>query len=106
MRKLPAIDLLILMGWSSLFVGATQKVIWMTTSYRPTVLSFTPLDFLSVAGICLVLAMLLGAVGWVRLRESRAIPLARPIRTRVDPTEGQAARPKRAAFERPVPARD
>jgi len=106
MPTLPLIDLLILMGWTSLFIGATQKAIWITTSYRPTVLSLTPVDFLWVAGISLLFALSLAARTWVKLNEGRAVSLARPHRTRVEPAEGFRPADDRAAFERPVPVRD
>ena len=33
MPMLPLIDLLILLGWTSMMVGAVQKALWITTSY-------------------------------------------------------------------------
>jgi hypothetical protein len=80
MPTLPLIDLLILMGWTSLFVGATQKAIWITTSYRPTILTLTPIDFLWVAGVCLLFALSLAARTWVKLHEGKALVLARSRR--------------------------
>ena len=90
MPTLPLIDLLILMGWTSLFVGATQKAIWITTSYRPTVLSLTPIDFLWIAGISLLFALSLA-----RARRPGMEPPARPEQ----PAE-------LAPFERPLRARE
>jgi hypothetical protein len=107
MPTLPLIDLLILMGWTSLFVGATQKAIWITTSYTPTILTLTPLDFLWVAAACLLFALSLAARTWVKLNEGKALSLARSRRPRPEPLPALDAPPEeRPAFERAVSARD
>ena len=41
---LPFVDLLLLMGWTSLMMGAVLKAVYVTTSYRPTLLGLTPMD--------------------------------------------------------------
>lgn len=106
MPTLPLIDLLILLGWTSLLIGATQKAIWITTSYRPTVLSLTPIDFLWIAGISLLFALSLAARTWVKLNESKTLSLARARRPGMEPP----ARPDPASdarpFERPLRARE
>ncbi len=108
MPTLPLIDLLILMGWTSLLIGATQKAIWITTSYRPTVLSLTPIDFLWIAGVCLLFALSLAARTWVKLNETRALSLARARRPRPEPPEAPERAAEPALFDRPAhaPLRD
>ncbi len=71
MPVLPLIDLLILMGWTSLLVGFAQKAIWISTHYRPNLFGLSPMDFVMVAGICLVFALALAARTWVKLNEPR-----------------------------------
>ena len=72
---LPLIDLLILMSTGSLFVGFALKAIAITTSYRPTVLGFTSIDFVLITGICLGLALVLAARTYVKLNEPRMAAL-------------------------------
>lgn len=103
---LPLIDLLILMGWTSLFVGATQKAIWITTSYRPTILSLTPIDFLWIAGISLLFALSLAARTWVRLNEGRALSLARARRPGAEPPGRTGEAGEAVPFEHPLRARE
>ena len=69
MPILPVIDLLILMGWSLLAVGAVLKAIAMTTVYRPTIANLTPMDFLLMAVVCLLFALALAARTWVKANE-------------------------------------
>ena len=106
MPTLPLIDLLILMGWTSLFVGATQKAIWITTSYRPTVLSLTPIDFLWIAGISLLFALSLAARTWVKVNEGKALSLARARRPGMEPPARPEQPAEPAPFERPLRARE
>jgi len=44
MPVLPLIDLMLLSGWTSLFVGFVLKAIHLSTSYRPTILGLTPFE--------------------------------------------------------------
>lgn len=106
MPTLPLIDLLILMGWSSLFIGATQKAIWITTSYRPSILTLTPFDFLWIAVVCLLFALSLAARTWVKLNEARALSLARSRRPRMEPLGVVEGSGEPVAFERTLSARD
>ena len=106
MPTLPLIDLLILMGWTSLLIGATQKAIWITTSYRPSILTLTPVDFLCIAAVTLLFALSLAARTWVKLNEGRALSLARSRRTRIEPPLPMDAPADAAAFDRALPARD
>ena len=77
MPILPLIDLLILVGWSSLAVGAVLKAVAVTTVYRPTLLTLTPMDFIVVAAICFGFALTLAARTWVKLNEPRLIHIQR-----------------------------
>jgi UDP-N-acetylmuramyl pentapeptide phosphotransferase/UDP-N-acetylglucosamine-1-phosphate transferase len=68
---LPLIDLLILMGTGSLLVGFVLKAIAVTTSYRPTLVGFSALDFVIITAICLGMAVVLAARTWVKANEPR-----------------------------------
>ena len=65
MPVLPLIDLMILAGWTSLLVGFVLKMVYLTTSYRPTIVSLTPIDFLMIAGAAMLFAIALAARTWV-----------------------------------------
>src|SRR5262245_43829686 len=77
MPILPLIDLLLLLGTGSLFVGFLLKAIALATRLQPTVLGFSSLDFVLVAGICMGLALVLAARTWVKLNEPRLLALHR-----------------------------
>jgi hypothetical protein len=70
---LPLIDLLILMSTASLLVGFVLKAVALTTRYHPTVLGFSSLDFVMIAGIWFGLALVLTARTWVKLNEPRLL---------------------------------
>ena len=107
MPTLPLIDLLILVGWTSLFIGAIQKAIWMTTTFQPTIATLTPIDFLWVAAVCLLFALSLAARTWVKLNEGRALTLARSRRPRQEPpAQGLEGRDDEAPLTRALPLRD
>ena len=72
MPVLPLIDLLLLAGWTSLLVGFVLKVVYLTTSYRPTILTLTPSDFLDVAIAAMLFAIALAARTWVKSQEPAA----------------------------------
>jgi membrane protein implicated in regulation of membrane protease activity len=74
---LPLIDLLILLGWTSLATGAVLKAVSITTVYRPTLLSLAPLDLVVVAAVCFAFALTLAARTWVKLNEPRLLQLQR-----------------------------
>jgi hypothetical protein len=76
---LPLLDLMILAGWTCLLVGFAQKAIWVSTHYRPALLGFTPMDFVVVAGMCLIFAVALAARTWVKLNEPRLQRLERRL---------------------------
>ncbi|MGH0034521.1 MAG: hypothetical protein ACQGVK_05795 [Myxococcota bacterium] len=69
MPVLPLIDLLILVGWTTISIGAVLKAIYVSTSYRPTFLGLGPLDLLLVAGCALLFALALAARTWVKANE-------------------------------------
>ncbi|MEZ4333598.1 MAG: hypothetical protein R3F35_17730 [Myxococcota bacterium] len=69
MPVLPLIDLLLLSGWTALLVGFVLKVVYLTTSYRPTILTLTPKDFLQVAVAAMLFAIALAARTWVKAQE-------------------------------------
>ena len=80
MLVLPLIDLLILLGWTTLSIGAVLKAVYVTTSYRPTLLGLTPMDCVIAASVFLLLAMALAARTWVKLNEPRLIAARRSLR--------------------------
>ena len=113
MLVLPIIDLLILMGWTTLSIGAVLKAVYVTTNYRPTMIGLGPLDCVIAAGVFLLLAMALAARTWVKLNEPALIAARRSLRTqsvydaslangengaRVDPTLPEAPPLEAAAF--------
>ncbi|HKK50433.1 MAG TPA: hypothetical protein VKA74_02550 [Myxococcota bacterium] len=77
MPVLPLIDLMLLSGWTSLFVGFVLKAIHLTTSYRPTLLGLTPLDFLLIAVAAFLFAIALAARTWVKTQEPAAVAARR-----------------------------
>ena len=77
MPILPLIDLFLLLGTGSLFVGFLLKAISITTRFNPTVLGFSSLDFVLIAGICMGMALVLAARTWVKLNEPRLLAVRR-----------------------------
>ena len=69
MPVLPLIDLLLLAGWTSLLVAFVLKAVYVTTSYRPTILTLTPNDFLEVTIAMMLFAIALAARTWVKSQE-------------------------------------
>jgi UDP-N-acetylmuramyl pentapeptide phosphotransferase/UDP-N-acetylglucosamine-1-phosphate transferase len=74
---LPLIDLLLLLGTGSLFVGFLLKAISITTRFNPHVLGFTSIDFVLIAGVCMGLALVLAARTWDKINEPRLVALRR-----------------------------
>jgi hypothetical protein len=74
---LPLIDLLLLLGTGSLCVGFLLKAIALTTRFQPSLLGFTSIDFVLIAGICMGFALVLAARTWVKLNEPRLLELRR-----------------------------
>lgn len=79
MHVLPLVDLLILMGTSSLGVGFLLKAITVTTHFNPTLAGFSSLDFLMVAGVFLGLALALVARTWLRVNEPQLDAMRRQL---------------------------
>jgi hypothetical protein len=99
---LPVIDLLILAGWSGLAIGAVLKAVAVTTVYRPTLLTLTPMDFVVVSAICFGFALTLAARTWVKLNEPRLMQIQRPraeLEARRRAQEGDFAEDEDAASE-------
>jgi len=65
MPVLPLIDLMLLSGWTALLVGFVLKMVYLTTNYRPTIASLTPIDFLMIAIAAMLFAIALAARYWV-----------------------------------------
>ena len=77
MPVLPLIDLMLLSGWTALLVGFVLKVIHLSTSYRPTILGLTPIDFMLVASVAMLFAIALAARTWVKTQEPTAAAMRR-----------------------------
>jgi hypothetical protein len=71
MPILPIIDLLILMGWTSLFGAFALKAIYITTTYAPNLFGLGPMDLTILAAIFLLFALALSARTWVKAHESQ-----------------------------------
>lgn len=114
MPVLPLIDLLILLGWTSVMLAMALKAIWMTTVYRPTILTLDPLDLLVGGAVLLLFALTLAARTWVKLNEPKLLVARRGRSTEEDAdarwgsgelrpslaaVEAEAARAKAAARE-------
>jgi hypothetical protein len=69
---LPLIDLLIVIGWTSLLGAGLLKAVQLTTHYRPRLLGMGPQDFVLLAGICLLFSLALAARTWVKQNELAA----------------------------------
>ncbi len=83
MPVLPLIDLMLLSGWTALLVGFVLKAIHLTTSYRPTIVGLTPIDFLLMGIAAMLFAIALAARTWVKSQE----PTAEAIRRREETLE-------------------
>ena len=68
---LPIIDLLIVLGWTTMAAGGVLKAIYITTPYRPTFAGLVPSDLILVAFAFLLLALTIVARTWVRVNEPR-----------------------------------
>ena len=103
MPILPLVDLMILLGWTSLMIGFLQKAIWASTLYRPGLFGLTPSDFLTVGAICLIFALALAARTWVKLNEPKLLSLqASNARERARRMAGRA-QPEQAEESQPAP---
>ncbi len=77
MLILPLIDLLILSGTGLLAIGFVMKAISVTTTYQPSILGFSAVDFVLMTGICWGFALTLAARSWVRLNEPKLLAVKR-----------------------------
>jgi hypothetical protein len=77
MPVLPLIDLLLLSGWTALLVGFVLKIVYLTTSFRPTILTLSPGDLLEVAIAAMLFAIALAARTWVKSQEPGAAAVRR-----------------------------
>jgi hypothetical protein len=91
---LPLIDLLILLGWTSLLVGFVLKALSIALSYPLSILGLAPIDFLLAAGVTLLFALSLAARTWVKVHEPRLVARRRVAEYGVDQKEvGASERP-------------
>ena len=104
MPILPIMDLLILIGSALVGIGALLKAVYVTTSYRPTLLGLGPLDCAIAAGVFLLFALALAARTWVKASEQDALAIRRAQLESADmhfgSTGGSEATP--SGEERPV----
>ncbi len=77
MPILPIIDLLIVSGWTLLFLAFGLKAIYVSTSYRPLFFGLGAFDLVMMAGVLLLFALTLAARTWVKSHESKSAALAR-----------------------------
>jgi hypothetical protein len=81
MPVLPLIDLMLLSGWTLLFVGLILKIVQLATSYRPAILGLTPFDFLLAGVAAMLFAIALAARTWVKSQEPAAVAARRQRET-------------------------
>jgi hypothetical protein len=91
---LPLIDLLILLGWTSLLIGFVLKALSIALSYPLSIVGLAPIDFLLVAGVSLLFALSLAARTWVKVHEPRLVARRRVAQYGVDQGEGGAEGPQ------------
>ena len=107
MLVLPVIDLLILLGWTTLSIGAVLKAVYVTTSYRPTLIGLGPLDCAIAAAVFLLLAMALAARTWVKLNEPKLVAARRSLRAQsvfdASQADGEGAAPGEPASPEAAP---
>ena len=84
MPILPIIDLLILMGWTSLFGAFALKAIYLSTSYRPTLFGLGPLDMVIMAAVFLLFSLALAARTWVKAHESQGLAASARVSATLD----------------------
>ena len=77
MPVLPLIDLLIWLGWTSLFGAFALKAIAITTSYRPQLFGLGPMDLTILAAVFLLFSLALAARSWVKSLETSSSWVAR-----------------------------
>jgi hypothetical protein len=100
MPVLPLIDLMLLAGWTSLFVGFVLKVIYLASHYRPTIAGLAPIDFLFVAVAAFLFAVALAARTWVKSQE----PGIQAARRQQETMEAWRSLPGNQTLAEPSPA--
>jgi hypothetical protein len=85
---LPLIDLLILLGWTSLLVGFVLKALSIALSDPLSILGLAPIDFLLVAAVSLLFALSLAARTWVKAHAPGPVARRRLAEYGVDQGEG------------------
>lgn len=81
MPVLPLIDLMLLSGWTALLVGFVLKMVALTTTYQPTIIGLSPVDFLMIAIAAMLFAIALAARTWVKGQEPTAVALRKKEET-------------------------
>ena len=84
MPILPIIDLLILLGWTTLFGAFALKAIHITTHYRPELFGMGPMDMIVTAATFLLFALALAARTWVKAHESERSSTSARINATLD----------------------
>jgi hypothetical protein len=69
MPMLPIIDLLILLGWTTLGVGGLLKLTGLAMNSYPSILGLSSIDFLLIGVVFMLMALTLAARIWVRANE-------------------------------------
>ncbi len=108
MPVLPLIDLTLLFGWTALLVGFVLKVVALTTSYRPTILGLSSIDFLLIAVTAMLFTIALAARTWVKSQEPTATAIRRRDETieALNALKGAEINGPGSASEDVVPAAD
>ena len=75
MPVLPLIDLMLLSGWTAMLVGFVLKMVAVATSYRPTLMGLSSIDFLMMGVAAMLFAIALAARTWVKSQEPTAVAL-------------------------------
>lgn len=69
MPVLPLIDLMVLIAWTSMIIGAVQKTLSIALGRPLSAFGFSPTDFMLIAMAALLFALTLAARTWVRAYE-------------------------------------
>ena len=88
-----ALDLLILLAWTSLAAGGMLKFVNLVFSKAWSLLGLAPFDFFMIAGVLLVFALTLVGRTWVKLNDPGIRPVQRAEATKAAYSElrGQTA---------------
>jgi hypothetical protein len=81
---LPLIDLLIMVGWTTLMAAGLLKAIRLSTAYRPELLGLGPAELVVFAGVCLLFALALAARTWVKYNEPKLMAQRRSLRNEAE----------------------